>query len=77
MGGSPNLSRRANVTKMFPVYTYFKEAENTWEYAAVCGNDVGQVHFYGGRAPFKTAGAGLVVTWGNQHPHRVSYIVRS
>eukprot|EP00667_Euglena_gracilis_P009125 EG_transcript_9255 len=38
----------ANVTKMYPVYTYFKELENTWEYAAIGGDDMGQVAFYTG-----------------------------
>lgn len=33
---------------MYPVYTYFKELENTWEYAAIGGDDMGQVAFYTG-----------------------------
>lgn len=44
-----------SVTKMFPVYTYFKEDDNgvmengTWEYACVAGDAKGQVSFYTGQ----------------------------
>eukprot|EP01001_Neometanema_parovale_P010268 NODE_64_length_3583_cov_45.923699_g60_i0.p1 GENE.NODE_64_length_3583_cov_45.923699_g60_i0~~NODE_64_length_3583_cov_45.923699_g60_i0.p1 ORF type:complete len:887 (+),score=172.14 NODE_64_length_3583_cov_45.923699_g60_i0:53-2713(+) len=36
------------LTKMFPVYTYYKEGDNVWEYACIGGDEAGQVSFYTG-----------------------------
>eukprot|EP00906_Rhabdomonas_costata_P009957 RCo014011 len=43
-----------SVCKTFPVYTYFKEDEKSWEYACVAGDEAGQVSFYTGSCGSET-----------------------